>query len=144
MLIDLGLVAEDDMADAYAQALGLRRGTPEDIPETPVLLASLNPRYLSEAKVLPLKIGEESLVAIADPLDPQAWRAARFLADGPMQPVIMTGTAITEAVDRLYNQSDKPSEGDELSDLTDGDAERLRDLASEGPVVRRKHASRAA
>ncbi|TWB23685.1 type II secretion system protein E (GspE) [Nitrospirillum amazonense] len=146
-LVDLGLVSEEHMAGAYAQALGLALWPADHLPEAPVMMETANLSFLKTKLMLPLTAGgtpgdgtpgdgTQAVFAVADPLDTQALTAAAFLAGRPVRPVVMTGTAIAAALDRLYEAAPAAASQDEIPDLLEGDAERLRDLASEGPVVR--------
>ncbi|TWB32041.1 GspE/PulE family protein [Nitrospirillum bahiense] len=141
-LVDLGLVSEEHMAGAYAQALGLALWPADHLPEAPVMMETANLSFLKTKLMLPLTAGgtpgdgTQAVFAVADPLDTQALKAAAFLAGRPVRPVVMTGTAIAAALDRLYEAAPAAANQDEIPDLLEGDAERLRDLASEGPVVR--------
>ncbi|WP_049974413.1 GspE/PulE family protein [Azospirillum sp. B4] len=141
-LVDLGLVSEEHMAAAYARALGLALWPADHLPEAPVMMETANLAFLKTKLMLPLTAGgaasdgAQAVFAVADPLDDQALKAAAFLAGRPVRPVVMTGTAIAAALDRLYETASPAANQDEMPDLLEGDAERLRDLASEGPVVR--------
>ncbi|MDE1145885.1 MAG: GspE/PulE family protein [Azospirillaceae bacterium] len=136
-LVDLGLVSEDHMAAAYARALGLALWPADHLPEAAVMVDTANLGFLKTNQMLPLTAdGAEAVFAMADPLDRQALGAASFLAGRPVRAVVMTGTAIAAALDRLYEVGNPTANDDDLPDLLEGDAERLRDLASEGPVVR--------
>ncbi|TWB45973.1 GspE/PulE family protein [Nitrospirillum pindoramense] len=136
-LLDLGLVSEEHMAAAYAQALGLALWPADHLPQAPAMMDVANLAFLKAKLMLPLTDeGAEVVFAMADPLDGQALGAAAFLAGRPVRPVVMTGTAIAAALDRLYEPAQPAANQDAMPDLLEGDAERLRDLASEGPVVR--------
>jgi general secretion pathway protein E len=135
-LLDLGLVSDDHMAEAYASALGMALATSDDLPRAALLADVANAACLAETKILPLDIADGVLtVALADPLDPRSLKAATFLAQAPVRPVVMSNSAVSAGIDSLYGARTPPS-SDSLPDLLEGDAERLRDLASEGPVVR--------
>jgi general secretion pathway protein E len=143
VLLQLGLITERGLAACYAALLGLPIAGPERYPASPVLADRLRPRFLRGARVMPLAATDCSVaLAVADPLD-------RF---GPAAVATATGRAVTveiavpleleAAFDRLY--PDKADAGaaeldrveHAASDVSEDDAERLKDLASEAPVIR--------
>src|ERR1700689_4472938 len=69
ILTKLGLVHERDVAEAMAGELDPPLVDPGDFPEAPVR-DSASPKFLRQARVLPLINGPDSLVlAVVDPLD---------------------------------------------------------------------------
>ena len=143
LLPKLGLVSERDVAQAIADRLGLSLVTSNDIPDLPLLEDKLSPRFLREAHVLPLAEKPEGLVlAMANPLDSYAADAIRLIAGCPLLPRVAEPAMLESAIDRLYGEGrgvlDElveagEEEGEEGLEL---DVERLKDLASEAPVIR--------
>ena len=67
-LARLGLVSEDEIAALLAEDAGLAVWGREALPEQPVLLDRLNPRFLARRAVLPVAhIDGHVRVALADP-----------------------------------------------------------------------------
>jgi general secretion pathway protein E len=146
VLLQLGLVTERGLADAYARLLGITVAGAEDYPaEAPVLPEQLAPKFLRAARAIPVAIDEAGavLLACADPMDtfiPAAVRAAtgrsvRLMAAVPIE--------LEAALGRLYPDETAGAAGEDAPELLDGegggleeDAERLKDLASEAPVIR--------
>ena len=139
VLIQLGLLTERDLAAAFSKLLGIPVTTASRYPDAPLFPERLNARFLRQARALPLAVDESTLtLAAADPLD-------RFLAASV---AAATGCAIElevavpieldAALDRLY--PDKLPEGEtaeaDAEEPLEEDAERLKDLASEAPVIR--------
>jgi general secretion pathway protein E len=143
LLPKLGLVSERDIAQAIADTLGLALVEGKDLPDLPVLEDKLSPRFLREAHVLPLAEKPEGLVlAMADPLDAYAADAIRLISGRELLPRVAEPAVLESAIDRLYGQGRGATagiveageeEGDEGLEL---DVERLKDLASEAPVIR--------
>jgi general secretion pathway protein E len=143
LLPKLGLVSERDMAQAIADTLSLPLVEGKDLPDIPVLEDKLSPRFLREAHVLPLQEKPEGLVlAMADPLDGYAADAIQLISGSELLPRVAEPAVLEAAIDRLYgegrgalNQIAEAGEeaGDEGLEL---DVERLKDLASEAPVIR--------
>jgi general secretion pathway protein E len=144
LLPKLGLVSERDLAEALAELLELRLVGSADFPEVPILEDRLSPRFLRESHVLPISEGPEGLVlAMADPLDSYALDALRLISGADVSACVAEPSELEAAIERLYGQGggmnrlveevgETAEEGVEL----DLDVERLKDLASEAPVIR--------
>jgi general secretion pathway protein E len=143
LLPKLGLVSERDLAQALSDRLGLPLAEPSDFPDVPLLEDKLSSRFLREAHVLPLAEEPEGLVlAMADPLDTYAADAIRLISGRELLRCVAEPAALESAIERLYEQGktglgriveDVGDDGDEHLEL---DVERLKDLASEAPVIR--------
>ncbi|HEY6433620.1 MAG TPA: type II secretion system ATPase GspE [Acetobacteraceae bacterium] len=142
ILIRLGLVHERDVAQAIADELGLKLAQATDFPDTPVLEAA-SPKFLRQARVLPLAEEPECLVlAMVDPLDRQPVNSFRLLSGKPVSVRVATPSDVELMLERLYGGAQNSMDGlvdeiDAADDLgSDEDVARLRDLASEAPVIR--------
>ena len=142
LLPKLGLISERDLAESLAEHLGLPFVGASDFPEIPVLEEKLSPRFLRESRVLPMSLGDEGLVlAMANPLDSYAQDALRLTSGCELRPCVAEPSEIEAAVERLYGQGASAiggvvEETGEVEDAMDLDVERLKDLASEAPVIR--------
>lgn len=138
ILTKLGLVSERDLADALSRRLGLPLAGPGDFPDPPWMGTAFSPRFLREHHVVPIDEDAGALtVAVSDPLDREVLAAVAYAAGRPVRCRVATGSDIERALDRLFGGG--PPEGAEPAasdDMRAEDAERLRDLASEAPVVR--------
>jgi general secretion pathway protein E len=68
VLVQLGLIGERSLAQAYAAMLSLRLLGPADYPLAPILPERLRPRFLRDALVVPIKIDGDGLeLAMVDP-----------------------------------------------------------------------------
>ena len=143
VLTRLGLVSERDMADALAAYLDLPLVVAGDYPEAPLLDNKVSARFLKEARVVPLDDTPEGLVlAMVDPLDTYAIKAMQLIANKPALPRIAVPEDIERAIERLY-EGGTSSIGQIVEEIIDDDErsadediERLKDLASEAPVIR--------
>jgi general secretion pathway protein E len=143
VLSKLGLVAERDLAEATAEVLELPVVGTKDYPERPLLEDRLSLRFLREARVVPIADTAEALVvAMADPLDHYAREAVALVVGRPVQLRVAVPAELEAALDRLYggdtgDSAPEPDAADVTEyDALDTDVERLRDLASEAPVIR--------
>ncbi len=139
----LGLVSDRDLAQAYAELLGKPLVRPEDFPAEPVAAERVQPPYLKRARIIPIAETDTDIVAaMADPLDDSAARALEFALGKQVSRRAAVPTDIDVAHERLYSRG--RSTIDEISDAAgeredvdrDSDLERLKDLASEAPVIR--------
>ncbi len=147
VLLKLGLISERDLAEALAAAYGLELLRADAFPDDPLFEDSLSPRFLTDEGVLPIR--EEDgcvVVACVDPADPVLRQALSLALGRPIRPAVALHSEIEAALARLYGPEGGGEETIEES-LAEGegsfgeealatDIERLRDLASEAPVIR--------
>src|SRR5215468_7659391 len=143
LLPKLGLAAERDIAEAAAQLLDLPLVTGADYPTVALLEDKVSVRFLHESRVLPLsEDGEAIVLAMANPLDQYAIDAIRLLSGRRVLARVAVPAELEAAIEKLYGRNKKA--GDSLVEATEEggddslepDVERLKDLASEAPVIR--------
>ena len=140
ILNKLGLVSESDLAAAYAQELDLKLAGPKDFPGEPLFEDRLSHRFLQQARVVPVAEGPEGVVlAMADPLDRYAIDAVRMATGAPVEVQVATPADIEAALNLLYSTDAEGAAGavaGEAGGEAEADVARLRDMASEAPVIR--------
>ncbi|MBE7209797.1 MAG: Flp pilus assembly complex ATPase component TadA [Gluconacetobacter diazotrophicus] len=138
ILLRLGLVSERGLADSYAELTGLPVAEAGDYPAEPVLPERLLPRFLRDVRALPIAVTDGMLhLAVADPLDPFAAQAVAAATGRAVRVAVGVPIELEAAFDRLYPREDAAHPGAEDGDAPlEEDAERLKDLASEAPVIR--------
>ncbi len=138
ILLGLGLVSERGLTDCYAELLGLPVVATERYPVEPILPERLTARFLRDVRALPIAFEPGLLtVALADPLDPFALSAIAAATGLAVQSEIAVPIELEAAFDRLYPRDDATTHhGDDDTAPLEEDAERLKDLASEAPVIR--------
>ena len=138
ILLGLGLVSERGLTDCYAELLGLPVVATGRYPVEPILPERLAARFLRDVRALPIAIEPGLLtVALADPLDPFALSAIMAATGLAVQAEIAVPIELEAAFDRLYPRDDAPQHhGEDDAEPLEEDAERLKDLASEAPVIR--------
>ncbi|MBB2168860.1 type II/IV secretion system protein [Gluconacetobacter aggeris] len=138
ILLQLGLVSERDMAQSYADLLHIPLVAPEHYPDDPVLADTLGARFLRDAHAVPLAVRDNILtLALRDPLD--GFTPASIAAAAGLRVACQVGVPIEleAALDRLYPRTEAESSPPEDHEAPlEDDAERLKDLASEAPVIR--------
>ena len=142
LLPKLGMVSEKDVAEAMASVLGLDLVEQNSYPEEMDHGDRLSANFLKASRIIPLEETNLALtVAMADPLDDYAVSALRLYAQKTIAIKVGVPADIEAALDRLHGQDTTVSDMVEEVEATEGlefveDVERLRDLASEAPVVR--------
>ena len=138
VLLQLGLVSERQLADAAASLLATPVVTPDAYPAVlPECVAGVSPRFLRDARAVPLSdVAGTVVLALADPLDtftPTALAAAigRRVIVAAAVPV-----ELEAALNRLLPAEAARAATDDDDTAPEQDAERLKDLASEAPVIR--------
>ncbi len=143
VLTRLGLVSERDLAEALAKLLNLPLVSAKDYPDEPLLEDKFSRKFLKEAQLIPLMDSATGLtVAAVNPLDTYAIEAMRFAVGKPIVARVAYPADFEAAYERLYGggkseihqilETDEQRQDDSASD----DVERLKDIASEAPVVR--------
>jgi general secretion pathway protein E len=145
VLLQLGLVSERGLAEAYASLLDLRITDAGRYPQDQPLLADrLTARFLRNARAVPVEFltvpgrSDTLMLAMVDPLDrftPAAVAAATGLE---VRLEVAVPIELDAALNRLYPEQAavQGDEGGSGGDASEDDTERLKDLASEAPVIR--------
>jgi general secretion pathway protein E len=136
VLTRLGLIAEQTLAATIADATGFPIATAEDFPQEAVATDLISPRFLRDVKAVPLAATDSELrVALTDPLDPYPLQALGFAADRKITPFVGRASDVEAALERLYG-NEHQADGEDPNAADEADVERLKDLASDAPVVR--------
>ena len=145
VLTQLGLISERGLAEALAELVAAPIVRPADYPDTALFVDRLKPKFLRKAHALPIGESEGSAVlAMADPLDVFTRNAVAAAIGRPVAVAVAVPIELEAAFDRLYSESgDGDGDGETSLDgvvadaePAEEDAERLKDLASEAPVIR--------
>ena len=138
VLIQLGLVNERDLAAAFATQLALPLAGRDRYPEEALFPDLLAPRHLRHVRALPLADdGAVLALAMADPLDRFTPAAIAAATGRSVRVEVAVPIEIEAAFDRLYpEEAGGTAPAPEEGERSEEDAERLKDLASEAPVIR--------
>jgi general secretion pathway protein E len=149
VLTRLGLVPEGDMARLAAQFLGRAFITAGEMPDVPLDIEGLDPAYLKQAGIVPVREdGETLVIATGDPFQTDSEAALSYLLGRPVIAAVAAERDIARTLERHYRAGGEPAgyavpgaqSSDRASDRArDDDVRRLADLASEAPVVRLVH-----
>jgi general secretion pathway protein E len=135
-LTRLGMVREEDVADALARAHGLERVGRSALSCPADLFARCNPDFLRRRSALPLDLdADRLLVALADPGDEEAASGLAFaLAMERTEAVVATRSDIDDA---LLAATPLAADEEEVGPSGSADdLERMIDGESEAPVIR--------
>jgi general secretion pathway protein E len=143
VLTRLGLISERDLADALAGFLRLPMATPTDFPAAPIFEDKLSRAFLKQSQLIPLSEGDTGItVAAVNPLNAYAMDAVRFALGRPIQVRVAYATDFDAAFERLYGEGKSQisqilvEAEDRAHDSVSEDVDRLKDIASEAPVIR--------
>src|SRR5262249_28346598 len=139
----LGLVPERALAEAFASVLRLPLVPENGFPKTPLLEERLKPKFLHDVRVIPISDdGDAVVIAMANPFDAYAIEAVRFAVGKKVKLCVATPADIETAHQRLYGEGKsriraifEETSGTHADSLGE-DVDRLKDSASDAPVVR--------
>jgi len=144
-LINAGLLAEEQFRSALEEFFGVPFATGDDFPKEPVLLNHLSIQFMKESTFIPSRLTDKTLTIImSNPLDFYTIDAIRLATQYEIQVLAGRENEILEAIDRCYGVGatsmekiiedieSKPEYQSEVEENID----HLRDMASEGPVIR--------
>jgi len=142
IVASLGLVSERDMAEFLSEFLATPLLSGDDYPADAVLDDSVTLTFLKETCILPIAENDDGMVlAMANPRDEFTRRAMEVKFKKPIAVRIAVPSELEAAIERLYGEG-KSSLAEIVENIDDverelgDDAERLKNLASEAPVIR--------
>ena len=143
MLVKLGLISDLDLAEALAVLLDLPLIRAGDYPGAALCEEQVAVKFLKSAHVVPVREDPDGLlVAMTAPQDRYVVHALELAYGKPVKPALGLRSEILSAIERLYG-SGKTVLGQIVDDIEarpdanePEDIERLKDLASEAPIVR--------
>ena len=144
VLTQLGLVSDRGLAEALAQLIAAPLVGTADYPDAPLFHDRLKPKFLRRVRALPIAASDDrATLAMADPLDVFTRNAIAAALGRSVAVAVAVPIELEAALDRLCAELGEGSDAAEMLDdmVADGepaeeDAERLKDLASEAPVIR--------
>jgi general secretion pathway protein E len=144
VLTQLGLMSDRGLAEALAELIAAPVVVASDYPDRPLFHDCLKAKFLRRARALPIAATDDrATLAMADPLDVFTRDAVAAALGRPVAIAVAIPVELEAAIDRLYAELAEGGDAEEMLDevLPDAepaeeDAERLKDLASEAPVIR--------
>jgi general secretion pathway protein E len=144
-LISSGLLTEEKFRSAIEEFFGVPFATKEDFPQEPVLINTLSIQFMKESKFIPARLVDKELtVILSNPLDFYTIDAIRLATRCDIRVLAGQQTEILGAIERSYGAGATSMEKiiedmDSIPEYQVEDEENvdhLRDMASEGPVIR--------
>jgi len=133
-------IPAQDFADEVAAFYELKRISLPQMVAAKTLAPRFSRRFLREAAVFPFEAGKgQYCLAVADPMDAGARKAAEIVLATPVELVVGSFEDIASALaERLGPEDERLAEGEAAGapPSADESIESLRDLASGAPVVR--------
>jgi len=143
VLTRLGLISERDLADALAGYLKLPMATQADFPQVPLYEDKLSRAFLKQSQIIPLADDETGVtIAAVHPLNSYALDAVKFALGRPLILRVAYPTDFDAAFERLYGEGKSQisqilvEAEDRAQDVVSDDVDKLKDIASEAPVIR--------
>ncbi len=144
-LIQAGLMTSADFRQGLEDFFGVAAATEKDYPKEPVLLEQLSVQFMKENRFVPALLQENVLtVILANPLDYATLQAIRLATNHEIKPLAGQERDILSAIERSYGTGAASMEKiiedidhiPEYQGEEDDNVDHLRDMASEGPVIR--------
>jgi general secretion pathway protein E len=144
-LVRSGLLSPELFHSAIEEFYGVPIATPEDYPQEPVLVSHLSISFLKESKMIPARVQNKELTVImSNPLDYYTLDAVRLATGYEIRVLYGKEEGISWALEQAYGSGTTSME--KIIEDMEGVAEyrgeeeesidHLRDMASEGPVIR--------
>lgn len=141
VLAQLGLLSEAAQLEALASYFTLPVAAVADYPSEVILPDLLEADFLVRARFIPVAATEASVTLIsADPFATDTLAAVAYLVGRPVKVMLGSAKDIEGAIDRLYAEQETVDahgpDPDAPVVAQEDDVQRLRDIASEAPVIR--------
>ncbi|HEX2255447.1 MAG TPA: GspE/PulE family protein, partial [Afifellaceae bacterium] len=142
ILLELGLLSEEQLAQAQARHLGLRLATKSELPVLPLFEQELSRDFLRAISAIPIAADERRVVvATAQPLNSGSIAAIGFQLDRNVEACVMVRSEWMDAFAHLYGTveaevGEAAPRGGETAEFANDDLERLKDIAREAPIIR--------
>ncbi|MCX5907408.1 MAG: type II secretion system ATPase GspE [Deltaproteobacteria bacterium] len=144
-LIKPGLITTKELEAALEEFFGTPLAKEDDFPKEPMLFNNLSVQFMKEAKFIPVNVEDQTLTVImSNPFDFYTLDALRLATNYNLLVLLGKEEQILQAIERSYGSGGSSMEKiiediDSIPELKDEDEENvdhLRDMASEGPVIR--------
>jgi general secretion pathway protein E len=144
-LINAGLVSPEQFRSAAEEFFGTPFASQNDFPKEPVLFDHLSTQFMKESKFIPSRLTENTLTVImSNPLDFYTIDAIRLATKYEIHVLAGRENEILEAIERSYGVGATSMEKiiedteavPEYREEEEENVDHLRDMASEGPVIR--------
>jgi general secretion pathway protein E len=140
IILELGLFEEGALFDALAEFVSLERIEADDLPQDINEFENFDVDYLKRAELWPVFVSDEELgLATSNPLDLVQARALSYVHGRRLRIFVANPSALRarlNTLDVIGGNESAPQGTTQETLVVEGDAERLRDIASDAPIVR--------
>ncbi len=141
VLIELGLVPEEQLSSLFAEYLDLDHRQPGVDDLNTEIIEQVGIDFLIGVGIAPVESDDDSiLLAVADPLSEEATGMIGYFLDRPLKLTSAPRSRLTEVLEewKLQNTvSNEPAnEVNHSAELEVQDINRLKDVANEAPIIR--------
>jgi general secretion pathway protein E len=144
-LINAGLLSPEQFRSAAEEFFGTPFASQDDFPKEPILLDHLSTQFMKESKFIPSRLTDNRLTVImSNPLDFYTIDAIRLATNYELNVLAGRENEVLEAIERSYGVGATSMEKiiedtetvPEYRAEDEENVDHLRDMASEGPVIR--------
>jgi general secretion pathway protein E len=144
-LINAGLLSPEQLRSAAEEFFGVPFASQDDFPKEPILFDHLSIQFMKESKFVPSRLSDNTLTVIMNnPLDFYTIDAIRLATNFEIHVLAGRENEIVEAIERSYGAGATSMEKiiedteavPEYREENEENIDHLRDMASEGPVIR--------
>ena len=144
-LIDSGILTENQFLSALEELFGVPFAVRDDYPREPLLIDHLPVQFMKESKFIPARLADSELTVImSNPLDFYTIDAIRLATNFEIRPLAGKEAEIMLAIEQFYGTGATSMEKiiedmesiPEYHGEDEENVDHLRDMASEGPVIR--------
>jgi general secretion pathway protein E len=145
LLVSSGLVTEEELRSLIERFYGVPMASSSDFPQEPLLTDNLSVPFMKEAKFIPARLTDNELTVImSNPLDFYTLDSIRLATGHETRVLYGKEEGILMAIEQYYGSGgtsmEKIIEDIDSASVFQGEDEEnvdhLRDMASEGPVIR--------
>ncbi len=140
-----GLMTVQKYRQAMEGFFGVPFAREDDFPKEPMLFDHLSLQFMKEYKFIPARLDDSTLIVImGNPLDYYTQDAIRLATNQKIKVLIGEDNDILRAIERSYGSESSSMEKiiedidgiPEYQEENEDNVDHLRDMASEGPVIR--------
>jgi len=140
ILVKLGLVSEQDLAESLSKQLDIRLVTKHEFAEASPADSRISPRFLKENGVLVIDDNDADMtIVMADPQDQYVRKALQLSAGKNVICCLGIPSEIEAAIEQLHDDGPESAKSSQCTDsavqLMD-DVEQLKELAGEAPIIK--------
>ncbi|VAV90530.1 Type IV fimbrial assembly, ATPase PilB [hydrothermal vent metagenome] len=133
----LGLLSDQELAKSLADTYQLPLIAMDGFADNDPANGSLPQGFLRSNQACPVAVDDDGLtIALADPQNREVLEGIALATQANIRPAIATLSDIETALNRYFGENAAQDTDTNLNLNTSADADHLRDLASEAPVVR--------